>query len=188
MIIRIPSSNSPRVSGFCCLLSLVELGTISNHSLASSFPHPLNFLTHAPTHFYINYIFTKLTSQNSLNPNSRFHYHPAFFPILFSLPCLLSFSCLRDTFIPESKMLSDPRRLYAPGRLYHLVYTKVWRCVMVGFVIKDVIMSSVKCYVVSDESIKECCDSLWLASKYILYVRFFESDVSFVNTDLMIFE
>ena len=59
---------------------------------------------------------------------------------------------------------------------------------MVGFVIKDVIMSSVKCCVVSDESIKERCDSLWLASKYIFYVRSFESDVSFVNIDLMIFE
>ncbi|KAI3725757.1 hypothetical protein L1987_65549 [Smallanthus sonchifolius] len=36
---------------------------------------------------------------------------------LDSLPCLLLMVCMRDTFIPEHKKLSDPRRLYAPGRL-----------------------------------------------------------------------
>lgn len=40
---------------------------------------------------------------------------------LGSLPCLLCLRCVRDTFIPEETMLRDPRRLYAPGRCYHIV-------------------------------------------------------------------
>ncbi|CAH9106172.1 unnamed protein product [Cuscuta europaea] len=36
--------------------------------------------------------------------------------------------CLRDTFIPEGKKLRDPRRLYAPGRMYHIVERKFCRC------------------------------------------------------------
>ncbi|XP_061364457.1 uncharacterized protein LOC133307913 [Gastrolobium bilobum] len=42
----------------------------------------------------------------------------------FGLRDLLSLSCMRDTCIPEEKMLKDPRRLYAPGRLYHIVERK----------------------------------------------------------------
>ncbi|KAK8576608.1 hypothetical protein V6N13_032527 [Hibiscus sabdariffa] len=34
---------------------------------------------------------------------------------------------MRDTCIPEEKMLRDPRRLYAPGRLYHIVERKPFR-------------------------------------------------------------
>ncbi|OVA15305.1 hypothetical protein BVC80_841g12 [Macleaya cordata] len=34
---------------------------------------------------------------------------------------------MRDTCIPEEKMLKDPRRLYAPGRLYHIVERKPFR-------------------------------------------------------------
>ncbi|MBA0557585.1 hypothetical protein Golob_014644 [Gossypium lobatum] len=34
---------------------------------------------------------------------------------------------LEDTCIPEEKMLRDPRRLYAPGRLYHIVERKPFR-------------------------------------------------------------
>ncbi|KAK3017611.1 hypothetical protein RJ639_004845 [Escallonia herrerae] len=44
------------------------------------------------------------------------------------LPCLLCLRCMRDTCIPEEKMLKDPRRLYAPGRLYHIVERKPFRC------------------------------------------------------------
>ncbi|KAJ6936054.1 hypothetical protein NC652_010940 [Populus alba x Populus x berolinensis] len=47
---------------------------------------------------------------------------------LDSLPCLLFFVCLRDTFIPEGRKLRDPRRLYAPGRMYHIVERKFCRC------------------------------------------------------------
>ncbi|KAK3125008.1 hypothetical protein QOZ80_7BG0598730 [Eleusine coracana subsp. coracana] len=50
------------------------------------------------------------------------------FKSLFCLPCLLCGRCLIDTCIPESAMLRDPRRLYAPGRLYHIVERKPFRC------------------------------------------------------------
>uniref|UniRef100_A0A5B7BBC1 Uncharacterized protein n=2 Tax=Davidia involucrata TaxID=16924 RepID=A0A5B7BBC1_DAVIN len=50
------------------------------------------------------------------------------FKSLFCLPCLLFLVCLRDTFIPEGRKLGDPRRLYAPGRMYHIVERKFCRC------------------------------------------------------------
>ncbi|KAJ8761340.1 hypothetical protein K2173_001396 [Erythroxylum novogranatense] len=50
------------------------------------------------------------------------------FKSIFCLPCLLFLVCLRDTFIPEGRKLRDPRRLYAPGRMYHLVERKFCRC------------------------------------------------------------
>ncbi|XVF73207.1 hypothetical protein PTKIN_Ptkin12aG0182600 [Pterospermum kingtungense] len=46
------------------------------------------------------------------------------FKSLFCLPCLLCLMCLKDTCTMEEKMLKDPRRLYAPGRLYHIVERK----------------------------------------------------------------
>ncbi|MBA0829510.1 hypothetical protein Goarm_014115 [Gossypium armourianum] len=49
------------------------------------------------------------------------------FKSVFCLPCLLCMRCMRDTCIPEEKMLRDPRRLYAPGRLYHIVERKPFR-------------------------------------------------------------
>nr|CAN80451.1 hypothetical protein VITISV_029872 [Vitis vinifera] len=45
-----------------------------------------------------------------------------------NLPCLLFGVCLRDTFIPEGRKLRDPRRLFAPGRMYHIVERKFCRC------------------------------------------------------------
>lgn len=50
------------------------------------------------------------------------------FGSIFCLPCLLFFVCMKDTFIPESRKLKDPRRLYAPGRMYHIVERKFCRC------------------------------------------------------------
>ncbi|KAL9240462.1 hypothetical protein vseg_014678 [Gypsophila vaccaria] len=50
------------------------------------------------------------------------------FKSLLCLPCLLCLRCMRDTCIPEGHMLKDPRRLYAPGRLYHIVERKLFRC------------------------------------------------------------
>ncbi|XAR73546.1 hypothetical protein NMG60_11007547 [Bertholletia excelsa] len=50
------------------------------------------------------------------------------FKSIFCLPCLLFAVCLRDTFIPEGRKLRDPRRLYAPGRMYHIVERKFCRC------------------------------------------------------------
>ncbi|KAJ4826391.1 hypothetical protein Tsubulata_025170 [Turnera subulata] len=52
---------------------------------------------------------------------------PAFFFMINSLPCLLCLMCLKDTCTLEEKMLKDPRRLYAPGRLYHIVERKPLR-------------------------------------------------------------
>ncbi|GKV00191.1 hypothetical protein SLEP1_g12924 [Rubroshorea leprosula] len=50
------------------------------------------------------------------------------FKSLFCLPCLLLLVCLRDTFIPEARKLGDLRRLYAPGRMYHIVERKFCTC------------------------------------------------------------
>ncbi|XP_009370563.2 uncharacterized protein LOC103959910 [Pyrus x bretschneideri] len=50
------------------------------------------------------------------------------FKSIFCLPCFLFLVCLRDTFIPEGRKLRDPRRLYAPGRMYHIVERKRCRC------------------------------------------------------------
>ncbi|XP_052173479.1 uncharacterized protein LOC127788864 [Diospyros lotus] len=50
------------------------------------------------------------------------------FKSLFCLPCLLCLRCMRDTCVSEEKMIRDPRRLYAPGRLYHIVERKPFRC------------------------------------------------------------
>ncbi|KAF3792607.1 hypothetical protein EJ110_NYTH11145 [Nymphaea thermarum] len=49
-------------------------------------------------------------------------------PLEDILPCILCLRCMRDTCIPEERMLKDPRRLYAPGRLYHIVERKPFRC------------------------------------------------------------
>ncbi|XP_078444504.1 uncharacterized protein LOC144713711 [Wolffia australiana] len=50
------------------------------------------------------------------------------FKSIFCLPCLLFWVCLRDTFIPEGRKLRDPRRLYAPGKVFHVVERKLCRC------------------------------------------------------------
>ncbi|KAK1290102.1 hypothetical protein QJS10_CPB18g01581 [Acorus calamus] len=50
------------------------------------------------------------------------------FKSLFCLPCILCLRCMKDTCIPEEIMFRDPRRLYAPGRMYHIVERKPFRC------------------------------------------------------------
>ncbi|WOK93986.1 hypothetical protein Cni_G02687 [Canna indica] len=50
------------------------------------------------------------------------------FGSIFCLPCFLVLACLRDTFVPEKRKLNDQRRLYAPGRMYHIVERKICRC------------------------------------------------------------
>nr|GLL26156.1 uncharacterized protein LOC109177703 [Ipomoea trifida] len=50
------------------------------------------------------------------------------FSSIFCLPCLLFLVCMRDTFVSETAKLQDPRRLYAPGRMYHIVERKFCRC------------------------------------------------------------
>lgn len=49
------------------------------------------------------------------------------FKSLLCLPCLLCIMCLKDTCMMEEKMITDPRRLYAPGRIYHLVERKAFK-------------------------------------------------------------
>ncbi|KAL3825267.1 hypothetical protein ACJIZ3_021296 [Penstemon smallii] len=50
------------------------------------------------------------------------------FKSLFCLPCLLCLRCMGDTCISLERKVRDPRRLYAPGRLYHIVERKPLRC------------------------------------------------------------
>ncbi|KAG8094266.1 hypothetical protein GUJ93_ZPchr0012g20599 [Zizania palustris] len=50
------------------------------------------------------------------------------FGSIFCLPCFLFLICLRDTFKQDKKRIKDPRRLYAPGRMYHIVERKFCRC------------------------------------------------------------
>ncbi|KAL7104243.1 hypothetical protein ACP275_08G231900 [Erythranthe tilingii] len=50
------------------------------------------------------------------------------FKSIFCLPCLLFLVFLRDTFISEDRKLKDPRRLYTPGRISHIVERKFCRC------------------------------------------------------------
>ncbi|XP_051138375.1 uncharacterized protein LOC127256413 [Andrographis paniculata] len=50
------------------------------------------------------------------------------FKSLFCLPCVLCLQCVKDTCIAEEKMIRDPRRLYAPGRLYHIIERRPFRC------------------------------------------------------------
>ncbi|WCJ22797.1 alpha/beta-Hydrolases superfamily protein [Euphorbia peplus] len=49
------------------------------------------------------------------------------FRSILCLPCLLCLMCVKDTCTLEEKMLRDPRRLYAPGRLYHIVERRPFR-------------------------------------------------------------
>ncbi|EPS67416.1 hypothetical protein M569_07358 [Genlisea aurea] len=56
-----------------------------------------------------------------------------------SLPCLLCVTCLKDTWTLERKMLQDPRRLYAPGRLYHIIVRKPFRCKKILPVVKTAV-------------------------------------------------
>ncbi|XP_078427516.1 uncharacterized protein LOC144700022 [Wolffia australiana] len=50
------------------------------------------------------------------------------FKSLFCLPCVQFLRCLMDACVPEVNMFMDPRRLYAPGRLYHIVNRKPFQC------------------------------------------------------------
>lgn len=50
------------------------------------------------------------------------------FGSIFCLPCMLFLICLRDTFKQDKRKFKDPRRLYAPGRMYHIVERKFCRC------------------------------------------------------------
>lgn len=50
-------------------------------------------------------------------------YKTCFF-LVNSFPCILCGTCLKETCTLQEQMLQDPRRLYAPGRLYHVIVRK----------------------------------------------------------------
>lgn len=47
---------------------------------------------------------------------------------------------MKDTCISEEKMLKDPRRLYAPGRLYHIVERKPFRYIIMEAYYADILL------------------------------------------------
>ncbi|XP_052194435.1 uncharacterized protein LOC127802586 isoform X1 [Diospyros lotus] len=61
------------------------------------------------------------------------------FKSVFCLPCLLCLMCLKDTCTLEEKMLKDPRRLYAPGRLYHIIVRKPFRIGKIPPIVKTAV-------------------------------------------------
>ncbi|KAA8516043.1 hypothetical protein F0562_019222 [Nyssa sinensis] len=61
------------------------------------------------------------------------------FKSLFCLPCLLCLMCLKDTCTLEEKMLQDPRRLYAPGRLYHIIVRRPFRVGKIPAVVRTAV-------------------------------------------------
>ena len=71
--------------------------------------------------FLDSYVFLLLFRKKQL------HVWLSFSPGLYaldSLPCLLFLICLRNTFKPDKRKFKDPTRLYAPGRMYHIVVVK----------------------------------------------------------------
>ncbi|KAL2460692.1 alpha/beta-Hydrolases superfamily protein [Abeliophyllum distichum] len=79
---------------------------------------------------------------------------------LFCFPCLMCIMCLKDTCTLEEKMLQDPRRLYAPGRLYHIIVRKPLRFKKISPVVKTAVPVDgrfehlvLSCNITSDHSI-----------------------------------
>lgn len=50
------------------------------------------------------------------------------FKSIFCLPCLVCSRCTKDTCMSEKMMLKDPRRLYVPGSVFHIVDRKFCWC------------------------------------------------------------
>jgi hypothetical protein len=82
------------------------------------------------------------------------------FKSLFCFPCLLCGMCLKDTFTHEEKRLKDPRRLYAPGRLYHIIVRKPFSCGKTPPVVRTAVPvdgrfehTVLSCNILSDHSI-----------------------------------
>jgi hypothetical protein len=90
----------------------------------------------ARVHFWF---YLLVTRSCSLSPDSylfrkknncmydRVFHHAFMLWSLDSLPCMLFLICLRDTFKQDKRKFKDPRRLYAPGRMYHIVERKFCR-------------------------------------------------------------
>ncbi|VFQ97215.1 unnamed protein product [Cuscuta campestris] len=66
-------------------------------------------------------VISSVVLQDDFLPRTRLGQENAF-KTLFCLPCVLCIMCLKDTFmVEEKKKLKDPRSLYIPGRLYHII-------------------------------------------------------------------
>ncbi|EYU24932.1 hypothetical protein MIMGU_mgv1a025648mg, partial [Erythranthe guttata] len=73
------------------------------------------------------------------------------FKSLLCFPCLMCIMCLKDTCTLEEKMLQDSRRLYTPGRLYHIIVRKPFRTVVpVDGRFEYIVLS---CNIISDHAI-----------------------------------
>lgn len=79
---------------------------------------------------------------------------------IFCLPCLLCVMCLKDTCTSEEKRLKDPRRLFAPGRLYHIIVRKPFRWGTIPPVVRTAVPVdgrfehiAISCNMLSDHSI-----------------------------------
>ncbi|KAI3800525.1 hypothetical protein L1987_28616 [Smallanthus sonchifolius] len=82
------------------------------------------------------------------------------FKSLFCFPCILCGTCLKETCTLQEKMLQDPRRLYAPGRLYHVIVRKPFGVGRISPVVKTAVPVDgrfehmvLSCHVLSDHSI-----------------------------------
>nr|GMD19090.1 serine/threonine-protein kinase D6PKL2-like [Ipomoea batatas] len=72
--------------------------------------------------------FTNGVSGNTSSHASAWFPRPSVAPDSSTISIADEAVCLRDTFIPDGRKLRDPRRLYAPGRMYHIVERKFCRC------------------------------------------------------------
>ncbi|PSS11708.1 Sn1-specific diacylglycerol lipase [Actinidia chinensis var. chinensis] len=79
-----------------------------------------------------------LTKYDDFLPRTTMALEDAFKQV-FCLPCLLCVLCLKDTCTLEDKMLKDPRRLYAPGRLYHIIVRKPFRIGKIPPIVKTAV-------------------------------------------------
>ncbi|KAF2300546.1 hypothetical protein GH714_013992 [Hevea brasiliensis] len=73
-------------------------------------------------------VINSIVLQDDFLPRTPTPLEDIFKSIFWFLALLAILVCLRDTFIPEGRKLRDPRRLYAPGRIYHIVERKFCRC------------------------------------------------------------
>ncbi|KAJ0758861.1 putative triacylglycerol lipase [Helianthus annuus] len=80
--------------------------------------------------------------------------------LVCSFPCILCGTCIKETCTLQEHMLQDPRRLYAPGRLYHVIVRKPFGVGRISPVVKTAVPVDgrfehmvLSCHVLSDHSI-----------------------------------
>ena len=122
---------SNQYSGWYCPFCDMDMGTLG-----------FNFEVHVISSWFFFICFLFITEHSKISWRSL---KPGL-DDLNSLPCLLFLVCLRDTFIPEGRKLRDPRRLYAPGRMYHIVERKFCRYWLVNCSVHSKLLSKHECY------------------------------------------